>query len=127
MTLDAHTQVVCQPGSITGGISATMVKIDASGYSRKQHADVLSVGIGADAVTALRPLSKAQITTLSTLVDETYAEALRKLANGRCMTFRRVTAACGQGRTWTGVQVCIGRFAIFCSNVLMLFVFWQLL
>ena len=96
-------RIVAQPGTLTGSIGVVSGKFVLSGLWDKLEINVEGVQAGprADFWSVNAPFSEAEWARLQESLDESYADFLDKVAQGRGLDRAAVRAA-AQGKVWSG-------------------------
>jgi protease IV len=101
----AASQIVAQPGTLTGSIGIYGGKIVTAGVFEKIGANMeaTSIGRNAEMDSPVRPFNEAERAKFVEQLRAFYDQFVAKAATSRRMTRAQVDAL-GQGRVWTGQQ-----------------------
>jgi protease-4 len=101
----AASQIVAQPGTLTGSIGIYGGKIVTGGTFQKLGANVetISIGRNAEMESPARPFNDGERAKLQEELHAFYDQFVAKVAESRKMPVARVQEL-AQGRVWTGAQ-----------------------
>jgi len=99
------TRVFALPTTLTGSIGVFSYKFVTEGLYNKLGArrQVVKRGEHADAMSDLRAMTPEEDSVMQAQVDYFYNQFVRKVADGRKLTFEKVDSV-GQGRIWSGLD-----------------------
>jgi len=100
------TQIVAQANTITGSIGVFSMFPNVAGLMDKLGVDVETVSTGPHAAglgSLFVPLSEATLARVQVGVDDTYAEFLQRVVEGRNLELAAVEEI-ARGRVWTGTD-----------------------
>lgn len=98
------THIFAEPTTITGsiGVFGLLFNVQDLGHSVGLSWDVVKTGRFADAISASRPKTEAEMALFQRSTDTIYEKFIQKVAEGRKLEPARVREI-AQGRVWSGV------------------------
>ncbi len=98
--------IVAEPNTITGSIGVFGLLFNAEKLIKDKlgiNVEKVKFGEYADLGSPDRPLNAAEIAIIQKMIDRTYTDFIKKVADGRKLTVEQVDAI-AEGRVWSGTE-----------------------